>query len=250
MENNNSTFFNQCNYEIKTSTPGKILICGGYLIINPRYSGLVLTTDTKINSTCVFLKSVLIEKENCPEKKYDNLFALIEIVSIDFQLNYKFKLILVKQSNNQLTFQIDQLQGENNNYIYFSIFYSIYFYLSKIWQDYDSSKIIEIFKILKTNVIRLSINSDYRFYTYNKNEFFDNSKKSFSIKTGLGSSSALISSIVTCLYNFLNVTFNQKNELNLNKQNQRLSEINKDDLTFILIASTIANNMAQNKVKF
>jgi phosphomevalonate kinase len=248
MEMANSKSYHHRNLEVKTYTPGKILICGGYIIINPRYCGLVFTTDTKINCSCMFSNSEQIENKNDPKLDVNNFSTLIEVFSVDFQLNYLYKVNLVINNLSSIScIQIEQIQGENNKYIYFSIFYAIYFYFNKLWSSIFS-KIPEINKTLNNKVIRISITSDYRFYTYNKHEFYNNVIKSFSIKTGLGSSSALISSIVSCLYSFLNICFAKDEGIKINIDNQPLRELNEDDLTNILIASTFANNMAQNKV--
>lgn len=45
-ENSRSDLNNMCSYAI-VSAPGKVLITGGYLILEPTYSGLVIATDSR-----------------------------------------------------------------------------------------------------------------------------------------------------------------------------------------------------------
>ena len=55
LENNNSN--NDNNNFLITSSPGKILLSGGYLVINPNYQGLVLWVKTISNAKEKFLKN-------------------------------------------------------------------------------------------------------------------------------------------------------------------------------------------------
>ena len=82
----------------------------------------------------------------------------------------------------------------------------------------------------------INIKGDHRFYSYKDSKESDNS-----IKTGLGSSSALISSITSNMMLLL-----------YGKENIKVNSINKIDNNelkcLIVLSSLLANNFAQNKI--
>jgi phosphomevalonate kinase len=94
--------------------------------------------------------------------------------------------------------------------------------------------------------ININIKSDYRFYSFSK-EF--NSKN---IKTGLGSSSALISSLTTnmiLIYDYLCKKCENYNSNNEKKENKVIRDFHDKNLQAIILGSCLlSNNLSQNKI--
>lgn len=217
-------------YTITTSSPGKCLLSGGYLILNPKYGGTVLNTATYITTTTNFISH--------PHQTM-NEYLLITAHSVFYNTTFTFQLTYNTSSN---SIELTNTTNNNNNvYIYYSIYSAFYFFLTQLHSNEQRSLLIT--SLIKTNKqIHIDIQSDYRFYSYSPlNTSLTN------IKTGLGSSSALISSITSSLYLFLEFTCNNKSNINLNKGNIISLKDNRIR-TLITIASISANNLAQHKI--
>ena len=215
------------NIKIITKSPGKCLICGGYLILNKNKKGVVFNIDTYMESKCEIVNYEYRENEE----------FLIKIYSDYEKQEYNYNIIFKENSLN-----IIEEKNYENKWIKNSIITSIFIY-SIVFENLEN-----IFKELKKNskCISIVINSDYRFYSYNKEKFENNSCKS--IKTGLGSSSALICSLNSSLMNLFYL-------YNLKKQNlfiPQISNINsiqdKKLKSSILVSSILSNNLSQNKI--
>lgn len=208
---------NQDRLLLETSSPGKILVCGGYLIISPEFRGLVFNTSTYFNC-----KSFLLESNN----NLTNTKSLtFEIISDKFKsiTEYKAEISILNQT---IKITLNPITCEENKFIQSSLIYGIYYFLIK---NFTEEKIIS--NNLNDISLRIELNADYRFYSYS------DKIDSNSIKTGLGSSSGLVCSLVSnIIYSLEKIYFNRT-----------IMDHNKDKLN-TLLACYHANNHAQNKV--
>ena len=212
--------------KINTKSPGKTLLSGGYLILNKSKRGLVINTDTYISC-----ESFIEFKEN---KSKDN-YLIYNITSEYLNEIFKYKIYINNDENSNLKeLKIIEINNKNNKWIQNCIISSIFFYFSQY--DNASSSLISQNNQIEINII---IKSDYRFYSYSK----DNNSKS--IKTGLGSSSALITSLTTnmiLIYDYI-----CKNE-NI-KENISIKDIDDKNIQAIILGSCLlSNNLSQNKI--
>ena len=215
------------NIEVISKSPGKCLICGGYLILNKNKKGVVINSDTYIETKGKIENYIYKENE----------YFLIKIFSDNEKKEYKYNIIFKDNSLNVLEDKYDK-----NKWILNCIKSSIYIYslnFENLENFFNNLKII-------SKCISIEIISDYRFYSYNKEKFENNDCKS--IKTGLGSSSALTCSINSTLMNIFYL-------YNLKKQNEQIpqySNINsipdKKFKSCILVSSILSNNLSQNKI--
>lgn len=214
---------NQIN-GIITKSPGKCLLCGGYLILNKKNNGVVINIDS-------FMKceSKLIPNKECMEL---NEIITLEIYSFYTQSLQKYHICY---NNEKLFIKTD---SEINKWIYYSVQMAFYLY----FLEFPSFEVFQkcIGKIYKCY---LSIKGDYRFYSYKE---ANQSAESGNIKTGLGSSSALISSICSNIIIFLSkIDTTNKNV----ESNNCIRSINDQRIkSLIVLSSLLANNLAQNKI--
>lgn len=272
--NNNE---NQGVYKVSAYSPGKILVCGGYLVISPNYSGLVFNTDTYIQC---FSKVLDLNNNEVDDKVFNSSSKssfIIKILSKNFDITYYYAINIFINEKQEVEYRINEILDKNNKdnsmsnkYIYFSILVSLHFFILMNFggQTENINNIVErISKVFnndnegKIKFLNLTIESDYRFYTYNKERYYseDTSKEGkFSVKTGLGSSSALTSSLVTSLFMFFSLNFSPKGcEFakdifeKSNSKNEHTYLIRDSGLNFtsnLALAAYMANNLAQNKI--
>lgn len=206
---------------IKTKSPGKCLICGGYLILSEKNSGIVFNVDA------------FIECESKYEHyDYDSKNEIvISAYSTYNNIEYIYCLSLI---DNKLNLNLISPKDNDNVWIYYSI--KTAFYLFFLYnKDKSINEYIESLN-KKNEKISINIKGDHRFYSYKESKENDNN-----IKTGLGSSSALISSIcsniILLLYGKENINANSINEID-----------NNEIKSLIVLTSLLANNFAQNKI--
>ena len=207
--------------EVITNSPGKCLISGGYLILNKNKKGIVLNVNSYIKTKSKIIDN--IDNNNINELN-------INVKSIYFKQEFNYNICC---ENNQIKIKNNFNENDeinNNKWIYYSILISFYIYFL-----YDN-KILEYF-IKNKKSISLIIESDYKFYSYDKNN------NNLNIKTGLGSSSALISSICSNVIILLNNIYN-KNNIN----NNNINNLENNIKSLILISSIYSNNFIQNKI--
>jgi phosphomevalonate kinase len=199
---------------ITARSPGKILACGGYVIISPNHQGLVFTSATffecKIKST-----GGMINYNNT-----GNIY--IKVFSTNFNQTYNYAIQIDNKSIKILT-----LDDNDNSFIKFSILMAFYFHFNLNINEDDLN-------LLKNLCIEITLDSDYRFYSYKTGI-----SKTGKVKTGLGSSSALVSSLTSSLLVFLN-----KNNSPTQGSIRNLNSISH----IALLSAYYANNLAQNKV--
>lgn len=209
---------------IITKSPGKCLLCGGYLILNKNNNGIVINIDSFMEC-----ESKLIPNKECMEL---NEIIVLEVYSFYTQSLQKYHICFDKEK------LFIKTNSEINKWIYYSVQMAFYLY----FLEFPSYEAIQN-GIGKRYKYYLSIKGDYRFYSYkevNKSAEYGN------IKTGLGSSSALISSICSNIIIFLSIIdTNYKNIENKscirNINDQRIKNL-------IILSSLLANNLAQNKI--
>jgi len=231
------------NQYVITRTPGKILICGGYLVISPLYRGLIFNSETYFKCEGKFLK---LEK---PSKKDGNL--IIYVFSKNFNQGFKYELVIKHDFKlSQTEIYLDQIEGNENRFVESSIINSFYFFFLKNYNDIDKI-ITKFFNLAKENYLIFNLEADYRFYTYNKT-YFDGEKtnkdeeKKINVKTGLGSSSGLICSLNTNILILLYQCFTENKERF--KEISTLKQLSLEDQANILLSSYFSNNQAQKKV--
>ena len=225
---------NTIQNNIIIKSPGKSLLSGGYLILDKSKRGLVINTDTYITSES-FIKYK--EKEEKEEKENNYLLLNInsEYLNETFSYIAYFEQIQIenKEKGNLNELKIIERKGKNNKWIQNCIISSLFFYLTQ-----NENSINILFNKDKQIEINIIIKSDYRFYSYSK----DNISKN--IKTGLGSSSALICSLTTNLIFLFEYLFKNK------KYNSIvIRDIEEKNLQSIILgACLLSNNLSQNKI--
>ena len=213
--------------KINTKSPGKTLLSGGYLILNKSKRGLVINTDTYIScESSIEFKA----------KESEDNYLIYNITSEYLNETFNYKIYINEDQNSNLKeLKIIEKNNKNNKWIQNCIISSIFFYLSQF--ENESSNLL--FKKNRQIEINIKIKSDYRFYSYSK----DNNSKS--IKTGLGSSSALITSLTTnmiLIYDYI-----YKNEKI--KENISIKDIDDKYIQAIILGSCLlSNNLSQNKI--
>ena len=208
-------------------SPGKTLLSGGYLILEKSNRGLVINIDTYINCESSY---IINRKENINEK---NALLLFNIFSeyLNQQLNYLVSLEPINSEGYEI--KISEKNNKDNKWIKNCIISSLNIYLSQ-FNYFD--KLLNEKDQLEINI---NIKSDYRFYSYSKD------KVSNIIKTGLGSSSALINSLTTSLIFIYDNYFRNKKYPN----NNTIRNIEDKDITAIILGSCLlSNNLSQNKI--
>ncbi len=250
-------------YELITKSPGKVLVCGGYLVINPKYRGVVLCTKTYFECKGKIKIKFL-------EKKKENFLCsiIIRVNSIIFKKSFFYK-VQIKEKESFLTEDLNlsfifkktnfcnieeflkqekYIEFENedkelkNEFIDNSLKCAIYyFFLNFLSNKNDNQNFINEIKN-KIFFMNIDLNADYRFYGCNKNFVENNINKN--IKTGLGSSSALITSLTSNI--ILNLCQIKDKEKFIKKTN--FNDYEHSLKTLILLAALNSNNLAQNKV--
>lgn len=208
---------------ITTKSPGKCLICGGYLILSEKNSGIVFNVDAFIECSSIY------EQYTYDSNSQNEI--VVSAYSTYNQITYTYILSLL---DNELQLSLQSPKDNNNVWIYYSI--KTAFYLFFLYHKEKSIK--EYIKTLRERKVKIMINikGDHRFYSYK-----DSKESGNSIKTGLGSSSALISSISS---NMILMLYGKEN-INVNS----INEIDNNDLKcLIVLSSLLANNFAQNKI--
>jgi phosphomevalonate kinase len=203
-------------YNVITKSPGKVLICGGYVIINPKFSGVVVTTDTyfECNST--------IESYASSDVGSD-LRIEYQITSEHLSATYKYIVEVKRDMNDCLAINFKDISDIGNDYIKNAAMMSSYFYILYN-QNVKGSAAIKV---------NTQLTADYRFYGT------DNSSK-----TGLGSSSALISSMVCNIFTLLNSI-----DKGMDSRNINIHDLKIEEQANILLSGLVANNLAQKKVR-
>ena len=224
--------FNEKN--IITKSPGKSLLSGGYLILDKSKRGLVINTDTYI--TCEsFIKY---------QEKADNNCLLINITSEYLNENFNYMAYVeedeekINEPNNKKEkikeLKITEKRGKENKWLKNCILSSLFIYLNQ--KENSFKKIFNKNKQLEINIL---IKSDYRFYSFSKDIASKN------IKTGLGSSSALISSLTTNMILIYELLFKNKEY----KNNILVKNIDEQNIKAIILGSCLlSNNLSQNKI--
>eukprot|EP01080_Neovahlkampfia_damariscottae_P011492 gene11492-4656_t len=110
--------------DIQVSCPGKILISGGYLILDEKYFGIVLGVSSRFHSKI----------------KYNKIDENIVIISK--QMNWKG---IYKYNDDNTITQLNKLKEGENQYIYNVLYYTLNYIKLKIESIQFNNILIEIF---------------------------------------------------------------------------------------------------------
>lgn len=175
---------------VTASAPGKVLVTGGYLVLDPTYSGFVLATDARFYAT--------VRRRQCSDTRH----LTVHVESPQFTLSAREYLIDIDQWTIS---QVDSLTS--NKYIELALLYT----------SMSCSTSIELAGLC----MDITIQGDNDFYSQShilESRGLDRSLASLSQlqkfqplgipieqvhKTGLGSSAALVVSLVAALLTFL-----------------------------------------------
>jgi phosphomevalonate kinase len=205
-----------------TKSPGKVLLCGGYLILNPEYCGLVVSVDVYFTTT-----STVVLGDSSNNIK-------INVKSVNFNTTYNFYL-----SYNCLNDNINiELKGDETNYRNEFIENALLFGFYLVAVEFEGrKKDCEIFQGIKE--INFELEGDLYFYN------FDNGCKANQQKTGLGSSSALITSLLANVFLIFNTLYGLPFQ---NLKGDLSAFFSLDQQASLVLFSQLANNYAQKKV--
>ena len=208
-------------------SPGKSLLSGGYLILDKSKRGLVINIDTYISC-----ESFYIIKER-PKNDIKNNFITFNVNSEYLNQTFNYIVFLESIINDEYEIKISEKNNNDNKWIKNCIISSLIFYLS----FFDFSK--NLFNEKEQLEINVVIKSDYRFYSYSKENISEK------IKTGLGSSSAFINSLTSNLIIIYEKFCRKKNYA----KNLIFKDINDKDLQALILGSCLlSNNLSQNKI--
>lgn len=174
---------------IQASAPGKVLILGGYVIVEQNNVGVSVGVNARFTTR---LES---------QKTYDSNKVLVHVESPQFHQNYSFEASL--HDDNHII--VKQTEGPSSVFLYYAVLYTV--------AAAKSSKDAALNKEL--TVILLADN-DF----YSQKNYLDERGLPVSVtnlralpphlplvgdvsKTGLGSSAAMTTSVVACLYRAL-----------------------------------------------
>ncbi|KAF2071618.1 hypothetical protein CYY_007066 [Polysphondylium violaceum] len=227
------------------SAPGKVLVTGGYLVLDRLYDGIVFTIDSRFYTSIV--SSPLLNNNN--NKSNDDSVFICDIVvhSPQFKSSQSYHLFNNPNNENKL-YQLIPFGNANyreNKYVENAIIYSLI--LASGYKDLQSS--------IGSLKLDITIQGDNGFYSQipqlkerNLPISFESLKslpKCLPVvgtlqelqKTGLGSSAALVSSLTGALLSFLGV-------IDLNNSNNN----NLKDKTLLHNLAQVAHCVAQGKV--
>ncbi|KAH8611985.1 GHMP kinases N terminal domain [Trypanosoma vivax] len=179
---------------ITASCPGKVLIVGGYLIVETGNVGVSLGTTARFTTRVL---SVDVHADD---------WCRIHVVSPQFGTEFTFKCS--KDSDTDLV-NIEQLSGKESPFLYFSVLYSV------------AAAVLRGFDIRFKVTLELLADNDF----YSQRKYLEAQGKAVTMenlraipsyvplvgcvsKTGLGSSAAMSTSTVACLVRLFNLRSN------------------------------------------
>lgn len=250
--------------QLHVSAPGKVLMTGGYLVLIPPASGLVLSTTSRFHSWVTM--SLLKEKHNeetirnntdsNPNEKPntkrdsgdadDSTFITFTVHSPQFKRNFNYKLVITQEQ-----IELKSEDSSKNHFIELPILYSIL-----EWWKYPS-----IMKLTPGTLhIDITIEADNDYYSQSEERALTLEERILLPerkipnvwpiqKTGLGSSAGLVTSLVAGIRASFKKYFINNIEQNLDH--------NSDDINSSLDLNTeidvhrlaqFAHGLAQGKV--
>jgi len=165
---------------MQASAPGKVLLTGGYLILDENYSGLVLGVSARLHASLYPLP-----KSSSPS---------LVLLAPQMTPNPTVYQIHSPTSN---CFALKKSQGQSNKFVEITVNHTLTV-LSGLLPDFESQLGGGFF---------LYVQGDSQFYTAEEPEKGAEEKMPSvtSTKTGLGSSAALVSSVVAAFFAQFNV---------------------------------------------
>jgi phosphomevalonate kinase len=183
---------------VEVSTPGKVLICGGYVVLNGGHS-LVLSTDSRFKTTL---------KAAASESKHNGCKIFMTVYSPQFGKTWRYSCSWVPEPQ-QLpsAFKFEAIPTPDsgaNPYVENALFYALA----------AAASLPQMSKLLPGRfALDITINADNDFYSHSKalkSKGLVPTRQNLSqiqpyaplgtsiTKTGLGSSAALVSSLTAC----------------------------------------------------
>ncbi|KAH9600723.1 GHMP kinase [Trypanosoma melophagium] len=185
------------------SSPGKVLILGGYIIVEGHNVGISIGTTARFETR-------VVSEQNSPDEK-----CRVQFFSPQFKKEYIFECT-VKDGAEPIVL-VTQIEGSSSPFLYYSVLYAV---AAVVSQGGD---------IRKTVTLELLADNDF----YSQRNYLEAEGRQVTVanlrtlphhlplvgdvsKTGLGSSAAMTTSAVACLYSFLrSIDFNDSKELEL-----------------------------------
>lgn len=187
---------------IQASSPGKVLILGGYVIVEPNNVGISVGVNARFTTK---VKS-FTKRKGTSQSEETPLVLLVHILSPQFHQSYAFE---VKMSEEEIL-HVQQVEGIPSVFLKYAVFFSVSGSLR------SSSECIY-------EEIHLELLADNDFYS--QKNYLDQHHLTVTVenlrqlsphlplvgdvsKTGLGSSAAMTTSVVACLHALLLGTSN------------------------------------------
>ncbi|KAN0022338.1 hypothetical protein ACTFIU_004518 [Dictyostelium citrinum] len=246
------------------SAPGKVLVTGGYLVLDKKYDGIVFTIDSRFYTTIEgSLKSTSSTSSTSDNNKetltssFETLEYLtdIKVISPQFHSSQTYH-IYYNKSNENKSYQLKPFGNDNyreNKYVENTIIYSLI-----TLSEYKNQTTESFNKLLSSyHLISITIVGDNGFYSQipqlkkrNLSISFESLKslpKFLAVtgsleelqKTGLGSSAALVSSLTASLLSFFGAI-----DLESKNDQQQLQK----DKTVLHNLAQVAHCIAQGKI--
>ncbi|KAJ9105869.1 hypothetical protein QFC20_004204 [Naganishia adeliensis] len=183
------------------SAPGKVLLTGGYLVLDPAYSGLVIATSSRFYS--------IVRTRSSPSANHDsNPTIVVEAPQFDDAV---WEYAVEHGDNGQITVQPVQSSNGRNKFVEIALQKTVSL-IQTMKGETDPSNIFEGISQLKIVIVGdndfysqrrtlESLSLPTTFSSLEQIEPFAHQHTSLGAvhKTGLGSSAALITSLVTAL---------------------------------------------------
>lgn len=193
------------------SCSGKVLMAGGYLVLERPNVGLVLTVDARFHSSVAALTTQQALQYLAPRQHNHKHTDTTTIITERFvpiivytpqrtgNIPTIYELYINGPSYAESTLSLYQLSAstEHNPFVYTTLLYTLYI-ITTVCDDYAVHNKLY-------NGLILYLSGDYQFYSCNP---VHNTNDKLDGKTGLGSSAALVSSLVAALYSYFDIMSN------------------------------------------
>ena len=232
------------------SCSGKVLIAGGYLVLERPNVGLVLSVNARFYSSIAALTYNQLQQYVTPNTSAHDDSPTNRYIPIIVYTPQRhgmtptvYELYFDGPSYNISTISLQQITSntEHNVFVYNALLYT----LSIICTVCNESMIHQ--KLL--NGVIIYLNGDYQFYSAQP----VNQQHKQDGKTGLGSSAALVSSLVAVLYNYFDVlssSENREHTFNLLLPQPNNCKLINNDTTSISLSNTQCKQLAHHTSQF
>ncbi|WWC92561.1 phosphomevalonate kinase [Kwoniella dendrophila CBS 6074] len=263
------------------SSPGKVLLAGGYLVLDREYSGLVVATSSRFYSSVTSLPYTSSPQGFGKEEQ-----AIISIRAGQFpkeSSEWIYKLSINQEANELSLIQINEDEVGKNKFIYITLFQTIAFIYEKLVKESGKSGLEAAKELInrakndgdgkQSNGLQIVVLADNDFYSQReqlsalslptKISSLSSLKPFTSLprpipqtnKTGLGSSAALVTSLVASILSHLNIVSSPSSSTPSNSdlsnhqtQIQIQTQTQNKDLQIVHSLAQFSHCLAQGKV--